>query len=85
MTEILGVPCGQDLPEGWVPTEVIAIVKCLRPEDSIPEGQSPYGLVPLVSGGLTTWEAEGILNWAARRVVDIEDEALMGNDEESEN
>ncbi|HLT60887.1 MAG TPA: hypothetical protein VK020_06815 [Microlunatus sp.] len=61
MAQVFGLPI-DDLPDGWEPVEALVIVKCLRPE----EDGYPYGLTALATDGLSVWEAEGMLRWAAR-------------------
>lgn len=60
MAEIYGLTV-PDLPEGWQPIEVAAIVKCLVPSE---EDAFPYRLAVLVSDGLTTWETTGMMRCA---------------------
>ncbi|GAA4082859.1 hypothetical protein [Actinomadura miaoliensis] len=69
MAELYGLQV-EDLPEGWEPVEAVCVVKCLRPEDA----DFPYGLIAVATGGLSTWEAEGMLSWAARNADGTEDE-----------
>ena len=52
----VGLP---DLPEGWQPVEVLAIVKCLLPEG---EHAGSYALATRYSEGLAPWDVAGMLH-----------------------
>ena len=54
---ILRVDLEHDIPEGWVPLEVVSVVKCLD-DDGEP------ALCIRQSGGLSLWEAVGMLTTA---------------------
>lgn len=58
---VLGIKI-PDLPEGWQPTEVVVIAKCLLPEGE--DGPYPYALATRVSGGLAPWDTAGLLRAA---------------------
>jgi hypothetical protein len=69
MSDLFGLPV-EDLPEGWQPVEVVAIVKCLRPDGTT----FPYGLCSRVTDGLSPWEAAGMAEWAHRSAIQQLDE-----------
>lgn len=59
---IFGLATDKQLPDQWTPLEALALVKCL----------DENGVVQLylaTTGGLTTWEALGMLTAAAHSQV----------------
>lgn len=65
---ILQVELVQDLPEGWVPLEVISVVKCL-------DEKGDPGIAVRQSGNITAWEAVGMMTAA----MDIARDALKSD------
>lgn len=53
----LKIDYSHDLPEGWIPVDVVSVVKCLDEE-----GNSQ--LCVRQSGGLSTWESIGMFTAA---------------------
>lgn len=63
-----------ELPEGWQPLNVIMVIECLKlHEEQIAPGRFPYGLVCRATEGLSLWNAEGMVTWAQRQVINQSD------------
>jgi hypothetical protein len=53
----LQIDYSHDLPDGWIPVDVVSVVKCLDSEGNVQ-------IAMRQSGGLNTWEAIGMLTAA---------------------
>lgn len=49
----------KDLPEGWTPLEMVAVVKCLDEDGDL-------ALAWRSTNGITPWEAVGMLHFATQ-------------------